>query len=49
MRRDPGRAAIRLNLGDYIVTRTITEKGTDLTVESPDGARFKSPRRCWTR
>lgn len=43
VRKGTDKATIRLNLGDYIVTRTITEKGTDLTVESPDGARFKSP------
>ena len=43
VRKGSEKATIRLDLGEIIVTRTITEKGTDLTVESPDGARFKSP------
>jgi hypothetical protein len=43
VRKGSEKATIRLDLGELIVTRTITEKGTDLTVESPDGTRFKSP------
>jgi len=43
VRKGSDKATIRLDLGELIVTRTITEKGTELTVESPDGARFKSP------
>lgn len=34
---------IRLELDDWIVTRTFTDKGSYLKVESKDGAAFKSP------
>lgn len=36
-------ARIRLDLGDVIVTRRFTEKGSTVTVESADGARYPSP------
>lgn len=37
------KASVRLNLGDLIVTRSWTAKGTALKVESADGAQYKSP------
>ena len=36
-------AKVRLDLGDLIVTRTWTQKGTSLKVENAEGATFKSP------
>jgi len=36
-------ARVQLDLGDLVVTRTWTGKGTRLTVESPTGARYRSP------
>lgn len=37
------KASVRLDLGDLIITRSWTQKGTTLKVENPDGATFKSP------
>ena len=36
-------AKVRLDLGDLVVTRTWTQKGTSLKVENAEGATFKSP------
>lgn len=36
-------ASITIDLGEYVVTRKFTEKGTTLTVKSKDGAHFPSP------
>lgn len=36
-------ASVELDLGDIIVRRTFTPKGTSLVVENKDGARFASP------
>ena len=36
-------ASVRLDLGDLVVTRTWTQKGTSLKVENAEGATFKSP------
>ena len=37
------KASVRLDLGDLIVTRSWTAKGTSLKVENTEGAVFKSP------
>ena len=37
------KARVRLDMGDLVVTRTWTQKGTSLKVENGDGATFKSP------
>ena len=37
------KASVRLDLGDLVVTRSWTRKGTTLKVENPEGASFKSP------
>lgn len=37
------KASVRLDLGELIVTRSWTVKGTTLKVESKDGAQYKSP------
>ena len=37
------KASVRLDLGDLVVTRSWTRKGTSLKVENPEGASFKSP------
>ena len=37
------KASVRLDLGDLVVTRTWTQKGTSLKVENAEGATFKSP------
>ena len=37
------KARVVLDLGDILVTRTFTEKGTNLTVKNKDGATFASP------
>lgn len=37
------RASVRLDLGDLIVTRSWTAKGTTLKVENADGAAYSSP------
>lgn len=39
------RASVTLNLGDLIVTRTWTQKGTALKVSSADGATYSSPQK----
>ncbi|GAA3217908.1 AAA family ATPase [Oerskovia jenensis] len=39
------KASVRLDLGDLVVTRTWTESGTTLKVESADGAKFSSPQK----
>lgn len=39
------KARIRLDLGELIVTRNITEKGSTLTVENAEGLPYKSPQR----
>lgn len=38
-------ARIRLNLGEIIVTRRFTEKGSTLTVENAEGAKYNSPQK----
>lgn len=38
-------ASVRLDLGDYLVTRTWTGDKSTLTVTSPDGAKFSSPQK----
>ncbi len=43
IRAGQDKASIRLDLGDYTVTRTFTPSGTYLKVENADGAQFKSP------
>ena len=37
------KASVRLDLGDLVVTRSWTRKGTSLKVENADGAQYKSP------
>ena len=37
------KASVRLDLGDLIVTRSWTQKGTTLKVENADGAAYSSP------
>ena len=39
------KARIKLDLGEIIVTRSITEKGSTLTVENAEGLAYKSPQR----
>lgn len=43
IRRGADKALVRVNLGDLIVTRTWTEKGSYLKVTSADGAVYPSP------
>lgn len=43
IRRGQERARIRLDLGELIVERRFTEKGSVLTVEGAQGARYTSP------
>lgn len=43
VRTGEDKCKIRLDLGELVVSRTIDAKGSTLTVESPEGARFKSP------
>lgn len=38
-------ARVRLDLGEVVVTRTWTEAGTKVTVESSEGAQYKSPQK----
>ena len=45
IRNGATKAHIRLDLGDIIVTRSITEKGSTLTVENAEGMAYKSPQR----
>lgn len=37
------KASVRLDLGDLVITRSWTQKGTTLKVENTEGASFKSP------
>lgn len=48
IRKGQKRARVVLDLGDIIVTRTFTGKGTNLTVKNKDGATFKSPQTMLT-
>jgi len=43
VRKGQKKARVVLDLGDIVVTRTFTAKGTNLTVKSKDGATFASP------
>ena len=43
IRKGEAKAKIVLDLGDLKVTRTVTESGSTLIVETPEGARFQSP------
>ncbi len=43
IRKGADKARIRLDLGELIVERRITEKGSALTVENAEGALYKSP------
>lgn len=45
IRNGATKAHIRLDLGEIIVTRTITEKQSNLTVENAEGLAYKSPQR----
>jgi DNA repair exonuclease SbcCD ATPase subunit len=43
IREGQGKAQVQLDLGDLIVTRKWTKSGSTITVESKDGAVYKSP------
>jgi len=43
IRNGQKKAKVVLDLGDLIVTRTFTEKGTSLVVKNKDGAKYPSP------
>lgn len=43
IRRGANKAVIRVDLGEIVVQRLFTEKGSKLTVEGADGAQFPSP------
>lgn len=43
IRKGQNKARIKLDLGELIVERRFTEKGSTLTVESAEGAQFRSP------
>ncbi len=43
IRQGQSKARVVLNLGDIVVTRTFTSKGTNLIVKNKDGATFPSP------
>ena len=45
IRKGQESARIKLDLGEIIVTRKFTEKGSTLTVENAEGARFPSPQK----
>lgn len=45
IRKGQNKARIKLDLGEIIVTRTFTEKGSTLTVENAEGMAYKSPQR----
>lgn len=45
IRKGETKARIRLDLGELIVERRFNDKGSTLTVEAADGARFGSPQR----
>jgi len=43
IREGQSKASIELDLGEYTVKRTITDKSNTLTIESKEGVKFKSP------
>lgn len=43
IRKGQSRASIRVDLGDYVVTRTFTATGSALAVTNRDGVKFPSP------
>lgn len=43
IRKGTEHAEISLDLGEYVVTRTFTEKGSYLRVENKEGARYQNP------
>lgn len=45
IRKGEKKARIKLDLGEIVVTRNFTDKGSTLIVESADGARFPSPQK----
>lgn len=45
IRKGENKARIRLDLGELVVERKFTEKGSTLSVENAKGARFPSPQR----
>lgn len=45
IRKGATKAMITLDLGQIIVTRRFTEKGSTLTVENAEGARYQTPQR----
>jgi chromosome segregation ATPase len=45
IRKGQESARIKLDLGEIVVTRKFTEKGSTLTVENAEGARFPSPQK----
>ena len=45
IRKGETKARVRLDLGEIVVERRFTEKGSTLTVENADGARFPSPQK----
>lgn len=48
IRKGQEKAHIRIDLGDMIVTRKFTKKGSSVTVDNKDGARFQSPQQILT-
>jgi len=45
IRKGATKARIKLDLGELVVTRNITEKGSTLTVENAEGLSYKAPQR----
>lgn len=45
IRKGESKARIRLDLGEIVVERRFTDKGSTLTVESAEGARYPSPQK----
>lgn len=45
IRKGATKARIKLDLGELIVTRSFTQKGSTLTVENAEGLAYKSPQR----
>lgn len=43
IRKGETKGSIKLDLGDFVVTRRFTLKGSTITVESKDGAKYPSP------
>jgi DNA repair exonuclease SbcCD ATPase subunit len=43
IRKGQSRASVKVDLGDYVVTRTFTETGSSLTVTNRDGLKYPSP------